>query len=114
MKAGPRFEAALAAYYSENTPYEVERRVQGGSNDRGDLGGIRNWVVEAKATGSIALGPTMNEAQKEARNARADHFVAVHNRKCHALERSYATVELWEHARLLRAEHYALAHGWPG
>lgn len=114
MKTGPKFEKDVAALLTGLTPYEVERRVQGGARDRGDLSGIPGWVHELKSEARIVLGSTMNEAQKEARNAGVDHWAAVHKRRSHHLERSYVTVELWEHARLLRAEAWARVHGWDG
>jgi hypothetical protein len=103
VKAGPKYESRVVNYFCEQG-LPCERRVQGGSRDRGDLAGIRGWTLELKNTGKIELGPTMNEAKKEADNAETDHWAAIHNRRNHGLERSYVTIELWEFARLLRIE----------
>jgi hypothetical protein len=102
MKRGPLFESRLAAYFTAALGHPVERRVMGGIKDKGDLTGISNWTIEAKnLTKNLTLGQAMNEARKEAVNARCRYFAAVLNRRSHGLERSYAVLELWELAELI-------------
>jgi hypothetical protein len=76
----------------------------GGSRDRGDIAGLPGWTLELKNHNAISLGTAMNEAKEESGHAGTSHYAAIHNRRNHSLERSYVTVELWEFARLLRAE----------
>lgn len=104
MKRGPRFESRLAAFFTVALDRPVERRVMGGANDRGDLAGIPDWVIEAKNVTVAQLGQTMNEAKREAANAGCRFFAAVINRRSHALERSYAVVELEQLAELIAAQ----------
>lgn len=112
--AGTRFAQRLADYLTVALGTPVERRVQHGTKDMGDLSGLPpDWVCEVKATRTIALGQTMNEAQKEAANADARHFAAVFNRRSHDLRRSYGVVELHELARLWRLELWARTAGAP-
>jgi hypothetical protein len=103
VKAWALFEKRVVEFLSIQTGYALERRVMGGQNDRGDVSGLPDRVVEVK-TGAISLGTAMNEAKKEAANAKVTHYVVVNNRRSHELSRSYATVELWEYAHLLRCE----------
>lgn len=102
MKRGPHYESRLAAFFSRVLGIPVERRVMGGALDRGDLAGIPDWVIEAKNVSMACLGQAMNEAKKEAGNAGARYFAAVLNRRSHDLERSYAVVELWALAEIIR------------
>jgi len=101
MKRGPLFESRLAAFFSRTLNIPVERRVMGGVRDKGDLAGIPDWVIEAKNVTISGLGQAMNEAKREAVNARARYFAAILNRRSHGLERSYAVLELWELGELI-------------
>ena len=104
MKKGPSYESRLVAFLTRVLEIPVERRVMGGANDKGDVAGIPNWVIEAKNVTISGLGQAMNEAKREARNAGARYYAAVLNRRSHDLERSYAVVELWELAELIAAQ----------
>lgn len=105
MKRGPHFEKRLAAFFTVALGRPVERRVMGGTKDRGDLAGIPDWTIEAKnLSANLTLGQAMNEAAKEAANAGTRFFAAILNRRSHDLERSYAVVELWELAELIAAQ----------
>lgn len=110
-RAGSRYAGRLALYLARTLGLPVERRVDGGVRDRGDIAGIPGWVIEAKATRAIELGSTMNEAKREATNAGVAHYAAIHNRRSHDLGRSFATVELWEFARLVSIEQRARSAG---
>lgn len=101
MKKGPLFESRLAAYFTKMLGIPVERRVMGGAKDKGDLGGIPDWIIEAKNVTIAGLGAAMNEAKREAVNAQVRYFAAVLNRRSHGLERGYAVLELWELAELI-------------
>lgn len=104
MKRGPHFESRLAAFFTATLGRPVERRVMGGAKDKGDLAGIPWWVIEAKNVTIAGLGQAMNEARKEAENDGCRYFAAILNRRSHALERSYAVLELWELAELIKAQ----------
>jgi hypothetical protein len=103
VKAGPRFEARVCRYLTDQG-LPCERRVQGGARDRGDIAGLPGWTLELKNNNAISLGTAMNEAKEESGHAGTSHYGAIHNRRNHSLERSYVTIELWEFARLLRIE----------
>lgn len=49
--------------------FNVERRRLAGSDDLGDLSGIRGLVIEVKNCKQLLLGPWLDEARIEAHNA---------------------------------------------
>ena len=81
MKKGPLFEKQVVEYLqAHGFPY-AERRVMGGSNDRGDVGGIPGVVLELKNQKRLSLAEWVDEAELEANNAGVDVFAVVHKRR---------------------------------
>lgn len=63
----------------------IERRAKSGSNDKGDIGGIRTIdgkrvVVEVKNTALVKVGPWLNEAEVERVNDDAAASFVVYKR----------------------------------
>ena len=72
-KARSSFERAEADYLADKVDDRIDRRVKTGSQDRGDIGGLRHMggrvVVECKDYGGRLLpGPWINEAETERGN----------------------------------------------
>lgn len=81
MKKGPKFEADVVAWLQQhNFPY-AERRVMGGSRDRGDIGGIPGVVLELKNCNRVELATWVDEARHEAANAGVSVWAVVAKRK---------------------------------
>lgn len=82
--AGSRFERQVADYLAEHVDDRIDRRVKGGSKDRGDIGGLRHMgqkiVVECKNTSRINLGVWATEAEIQRGNDDAGVGVIVHKR----------------------------------
>ena len=69
---GTMWESTLRDYLQRSGWPTVERLPLGGANDRGDLAGIPDVVIEAKAeAGWDHLGVAIAEAERERVNARA-------------------------------------------
>lgn len=71
-KAGSWFERAIADYLAAHVDDRIDRRVKNGSNDRGDITGLRHMgnrvVVECKNTARLELGKWATEAEIERGN----------------------------------------------
>lgn len=79
----------------------VERRVQAGANDRGDVAGIPGWVVECKATKAIDLAQGMKETLKEQQTAKVPfHALVVKKRNAGAGD-AYAVMTLEQLRRII-------------
>lgn len=81
MKKGPKHEADVVAWLHDHGHPYAERRVQGGSKDRGDIGGIPGVVLELKNCNRIELATWVDEARAEAANAGVDVWAVVAKRK---------------------------------
>jgi hypothetical protein len=91
---GSLFEKQVCEYLASYWP-DVERRVQAGANDRGDVAGIHGWVVELKATKQLDLAGALREAELEAQHAGVRRFVAVFKRRQQSVTEAYAVMPLW-------------------
>lgn len=82
--AGARFERLVADYLAAHVDDRIDRRVKTGSNDRGDIGGLRHMggrvVIECKDTSRISLGTWAAEAEIERGNDDALAGVVAHKR----------------------------------
>lgn len=82
--AGSKFERDIADHLAKLVDDRIDRRVTGGSKDRGDIGGVRvhgqRLVLECKNTTRINLGTWITEAHTEAGNDDALAGVIVHKR----------------------------------
>lgn len=81
MKKGPKFEKDVVEYLQRHGFPYAERRVQGGKNDRGDVGGIPGVVLELKNQNRLSLAEWVDEAEQEAINAGVTLYATVHKRR---------------------------------
>ena len=84
--AGQRFESLVAAYLNRHVDDRIERRRQGGNQDRGDISGLRHMgqgiVIECKDYGGqLKPGPWVEEAHIEAGNDSALLGIVVAKRR---------------------------------
>jgi len=73
---GTMAETAVAEYLKKTWP-AVERRTLGGSNDKGDIAGVPNCVVEVKNQRTYKIGEWLKETETERRNAGTDYGILV-------------------------------------
>ena len=73
MKKGPLAEKQIVDFLRANGFPASERRVMGGSRDRGDVAGIPGLVIESKNQAKQTLAEWLDEANEEAGNGRAVH-----------------------------------------
>ncbi|PWH05210.1 hypothetical protein DEO23_14110 [Brachybacterium endophyticum] len=84
--AGARFERAIADHLAHQIDDRIDRRVKTGSNDRGDIGGLRHMgqriVIECKDYGGRYLvGPWLAEADIERGNDDAGVGLVIAKRR---------------------------------
>ena len=83
-KAGSSFERLVADYLAAHVDDRIDRRVKGGSVDRGDIGGLRHMgqrvVIECKNTARINLAGWAAEAEIERGNDDAGVAMIAHKR----------------------------------
>jgi hypothetical protein len=85
MKKGPLFEKQVVTYLCEafDAP-DIERRVQGGANDRGDVAGVwwhgRPFVLEVKNRTAVTPAQWFKELDAECGNADTDMGAVVFHR----------------------------------
>jgi Holliday junction resolvase len=101
-RKGSAFEAEVVRYLAEHGFPDCERRVMGGSRDRGDIAGVSGWVLEAKATRTLDLAGAMTEAKREAVNAGTARYAAVLKRRSHPVSDAYVVLPLSVFAELVR------------
>lgn len=83
-KAGTTFERQVADYLAQHVDDRIDRRAKTGSNDRGDIAGVRIWgqrlVLECKNTTRLNLAGWMNQAEIERGNDDALAGLIIHKR----------------------------------
>ena len=84
--AGQRFESLVAAYLNRHVDDRIERRRQGGNQDRGDISGLRHMgqriVIECKDYGGrLQPGPWIEETERERLNDDAGVGIVVAKRR---------------------------------
>jgi hypothetical protein len=83
-KAGTAFETAIAEYLAEHVDDRIERRSRNGSNDRGDISGLRHMggriVIECKDVARVDLAGWTAEAELERGNDDAIAGLVIHKR----------------------------------
>ena len=84
--AGQRFESLVAAYLNRHVDDRIERRRQGGNQDRGDISGLRHMgqriVLECKDYGGqLKPGPWIEETERERLNDSAGVGIVVAKRR---------------------------------
>lgn len=106
-QAGSRFEQLVADYLQDRLDDDrIERRVMGGTNDRGDISNVRflghRVVIECKDVQSMSLGSWVDEAEVERGNDDALLGVVVHKRRGKGSgEEQFVTMSLGDFALLL-------------
>lgn len=103
-RKGAQFETDVAAYLKHNGFPDAERRVMGGSLDRGDIAGVPGWCLELKNLASVAEGVriAIDEARIEAVNAGAEHFAGVVKRRQKPVSEAFVVMPLAEFVELIR------------
>jgi len=101
-RKGSAFESAVVRYLAEHGFPACERRVMGGSRDRGDIAGVPGWVLEVKAARQLNLAEALREAEVEAAHAGTVRFAAVLKRRSHPVSDAYVVLPLHLFADLLR------------
>lgn len=98
-RKGSTFARAVCDYLAATLSLPVERRVDGGSKDRGDVAGLPRWVIEAKACRQLDLSGWMDEALKEAANDGAPFYAVVAKRRMKGTHQAYVVMplEIWAH-----------------
>ena len=85
-RKGASFEEDTATWFASALGDDrIERRVKHGSNDRGDISGLRirgkRTVVECKNCKRMDLATWVDEAETERANDDAEFGIVVHKRK---------------------------------
>ena len=106
-KKGSAFARLIANYFADHYDDRIDRRVETGRFDKGDIGGIRiaghRVVVEVKNHARMELGQWLKEAVVEAENDKALIGVVVHKRRGFAQAGDqYATIRLSDLVTLLQ------------
>jgi hypothetical protein len=78
---GTAAETAVVKYLKETFNINVERRALTGSQDKGDISGIEDVVLEVKNQKTMMLGQWIDELEVEISNANAVTGAVVHKRK---------------------------------
>lgn len=78
------------------------RTLSGSREDRGDIQGIPNTVIQAKKHREYSFGPWLDEARKQAAHAGVSRYAVVAKRRGVAdVSESFAVLPLWLFAELL-------------
>ena len=93
-RKGFAFGAQVVGFLQKHGVPQAERRVMGGSRDRGDMAGVPGWVLELKATKALDLASALSEAQREAGNAGVSRYAAILKRRQHGVADSYVVIPL--------------------
>lgn len=85
QQKGAKFEQACADYITARTGDEIIRKRLGGSQDKGDLHGVRHMgkrvTVECKDCRDMKLAKWLDEAETERGNDDGEYGVVIHHRK---------------------------------
>jgi hypothetical protein len=104
-RAGARFEQQVVDYLATHGFPYAERRVMGGTRDRGDIAGVIGWTLEAKATRELDLAGAMDEVATEARHAGTRWYAAILKRRRKPIALAYVVLPLHLFTDLLREDH---------
>jgi len=95
---GTAAETAVVRYLQQNGYPNVERRALNGTQDRGDVSGIADVVIEVKNHARMELSEWVKELEAEIKNAQATSGTVIHKKRGTTnVGEWYATlpVELW-------------------
>lgn len=96
-RKGSTFARDICTYLATQLGLPIERRVDGGTRDRGDVAGIKGWVLEAKACRQLDLAGWIDEAHREAANDGAPYYAVVAKRRMKGTHQAYVVMplEIW-------------------
>ena len=80
----------------------IERRVQGGTKDRGDISGIPGVVIEAKNEKRWDIPRYVREAHAEGDNDLAEWRIAMIPYRGHGVGKGFAIVDIDQMIEMLR------------
>jgi Holliday junction resolvase len=104
-RKGSQFERSVVAFLRASGFPQAARTLAGASEDRGDISGVANTVLECKCAARIDLAGWITEARLEAEYAGLPRFAVIAKRRGVAdVAESYAVVPLWLLTELLREE----------
>ena len=92
--AGTAFESAVVAYLAAHGFIHAERQPLSGSRDRGDIGGVAGWTLEAKACRAMDLAGWAAEARVESINAGTRWHAVIAKRRGRGVAEAYVVVPL--------------------
>ena len=101
-RKGSAWEKAVVELLTADGFDMAERRKGEGINDRGDVAGIRNVVIECKNTQAMEVGKSMAECEKERANAGAKFSAVVFKRRGKGTADAYAVTTLAQYSQMLR------------
>ena len=102
QRAGASWEQTVVDYLVANGFPFAERRVMGGTNDRGDIAGIPGVMLECKNEKRMDLAGYMGEVKTQTENAGAEIGVAVVKRRNHQAKDAYVVMTLEQFADMIR------------
>ncbi len=102
-RKGTTYERAVANYLNERLPYLVDRMIQHGAHDYGDIIGVPGWALECKATREFKLAKFVTEAETEAGNAGVEFGAAIVKSPGRPVEDSFVVMSLRQFAVMVSA-----------
>lgn len=101
---GSLFERQVCEYLSTHGLPYAERRALRGINDGGDICGVVGWSLEAKACKGFTPGEWMDEATRQAANARAPRYAFIAKRRRRPIADAFVVMPLSVFAELVGDE----------
>lgn len=98
---GSAAEKAVVEYLKAHGYPMAERRVMGGTQDRGDIAGVPRTVIEVKAEKALNIAAAVDEAEIEANNDSARWFAAVLKRRMRPAGDWYAVMPFSVYVEML-------------
>ena len=98
---GTRYESEVVEFLRYNGFPYAERRALSGAQDKGDISGVLDWVLECKNHKEISLSEFVDEAITERENAGAKYGAAIVKRARRGVAESYVVMPLYQFVRLI-------------
>lgn len=94
-RKGTKFESELVAYLRYHLEsQDIERRALSGTQDRGDIAGLKDWTIEAKNHNAQNFAGWLDETQREQANAGTPYGLLVVRRRMKPVGQSFAVMTL--------------------
>lgn len=113
-RRGTRAETAVVEFLRASGFTHAERRAPAGTRDRGDVAGVPGVVVEVKDCARTELAGWLDEAGREADNARARLAVVWHKRRGRGSPAEWFVTMSGSTFAALLAEADVACSGFPG